>query len=83
MFIFVQNESINLYYDSAHKDFTTLRGECNMVECEICGFNMKQELNVEVGEVVSCIDCGKEYEVKGIGPLKLDFAPELEEDWGE
>ena len=35
------------------------------------------------GELVVCPDCGVELEVIEVDPLKLDLAPEEEEDWGE
>ena len=54
-----------------------------MVDCETCGFEMKLGHGIETGEIVSCPDCGKEYEVKSLDPLKLAFLPEAEEDWGE
>ena len=37
----------------------------------------------EVGEIVSCPDCGAELEVKETRPLALALAPAAEEDWGE
>jgi alpha-aminoadipate carrier protein LysW len=35
------------------------------------------------GEVVRCTDCSAELEVVSRDPLKLELAPEVEEDWGE
>ncbi len=35
------------------------------------------------GEIVVCSDCGAELEVVSENPLKLDLAPQEEEDWGE
>jgi alpha-aminoadipate carrier protein LysW len=35
------------------------------------------------GEIVVCPDCGAELEVVNENPLKLELAPEEEEDWGE
>jgi alpha-aminoadipate carrier protein LysW len=35
------------------------------------------------GEIVQCPDCGVELEVMSLQPLRLELAPEEEEDWGE
>lgn len=35
------------------------------------------------GEIVPCHDCGVDLEVVSVNPLRLDLAPEVEEDWGE
>jgi len=37
----------------------------------------------ELGEIVTCPDCGVELEVTGLDPVTLELAPEVEEDWGE
>jgi len=34
-------------------------------------------------EVVRCRECGVELEVTCTDPLRLELAPEVEEDWGE
>lgn len=35
------------------------------------------------GQVVTCAGCGAELEVTSRDPLRLELAPEVEEDWGE
>jgi len=35
------------------------------------------------GEIVPCPSCGADLEVRGLDPLRLELAPEEEEDWGE
>lgn len=35
------------------------------------------------GQVVTCVGCGAELEVTSRDPLRLEPAPEVEEDWGE
>lgn len=35
------------------------------------------------GEIVDCAECGAELEVTALSPLRLELAPEIEEDWGE
>lgn len=50
--------------------------------CPECGADIDQN-NLELGEIVVCDDCGSELEVIGVNPLKLELAPEEDEDWGE
>ncbi len=35
------------------------------------------------GEVCRCGDCSAELEVTRLEPLRLELAPEVQEDWGE
>jgi alpha-aminoadipate/glutamate carrier protein LysW len=35
------------------------------------------------GEIVPCPSCGADLEVMALDPLRLELAPEEEEDWGE
>jgi alpha-aminoadipate carrier protein LysW len=35
------------------------------------------------GEVVRCRDCSSELEVTATAPLRLELAPQVQEDWGE
>jgi len=35
------------------------------------------------GEIVPCAFCGADLEVVSLDPLRLDLAPEEQEDWGE
>lgn len=54
-----------------------------MAECLECGATLTVADGVEVGEIVVCPECGVEFEVVGVDPIELDYAPEVEEDWGE
>ena len=54
-----------------------------MSTCPECDAELELGANTEEGEIVVCPDCGVELEVMGINPIKLDLAPEVEEDWGE
>ena len=35
------------------------------------------------GQVARCPDCSAELEVTSTSPVRLELAPEVEEDWGE
>ena len=50
--------------------------------CPECGAELELG-KVEVGEIVSCSDCGVDLEVLAIDPVQLGLAPEEGEDWGE
>jgi alpha-aminoadipate carrier protein LysW len=54
-----------------------------MADCIECGMEVSLHEGLEIGEIVDCGTCGAELEVVGVGPVELDAAPELEEDWGE
>ncbi len=53
-----------------------------MAECPECGAELNMS-DVVQGEIIQCEDCGVELEVVSLDPLKLELAPEEEEDWGE
>jgi alpha-aminoadipate carrier protein LysW len=53
------------------------------MECLECGAELDLALDLEVGEIIVCPECGVELEVMSLGPVVLDLAPEVEEDWGE
>ncbi|MBI5222895.1 lysine biosynthesis protein LysW [Candidatus Micrarchaeota archaeon] len=52
-------------------------------ECPECGAQIAQRAGIEVGEIISCGDCGSKLEVKSVAPFGLATAPSVEEDWGE
>ena len=54
-----------------------------MTECPVCGANIEIKDGTVKGELLECIECGTELEVKEIDPLTLAEAPKEEEDWGE
>jgi alpha-aminoadipate/glutamate carrier protein LysW len=51
-------------------------------QCPLCAQQVSAA-NRMVGEVLSCEGCSAELEVVGVNPLRLEEAPEVEEDWGE
>ena len=53
-----------------------------MAECPECGAELSVKDDVETGELFQCHDCGTELEVRATNPLKIEKAPEEEEDWG-
>jgi len=54
-----------------------------MAECPECGATINLPLGTEVGEILTCPDCGVELEVVSLEPPSLQLAPQVEEDWGE
>lgn len=52
-------------------------------ECPECGASIALAANAEVGEILSCPDCGTRLEVRNLAPPTLEKAPGVEEDWGE
>jgi len=53
--------------------------KANCPECD-AEISMQKPMK---GEIVVCPDCGAELEVVSENPLKVELAPEEEEDWGE
>jgi alpha-aminoadipate/glutamate carrier protein LysW len=54
----------------------------NCLECD-AAFNVQDD--AIVGEIVSCPDCGADYEVASLddGTVTLKAAESVKEDWGE
>ncbi|MGZ5470533.1 MAG: alpha-aminoadipate/glutamate carrier protein LysW/ArgW [Nitrososphaeraceae archaeon] len=55
------------------------------MECKDCGGELNILEDVVVGEIVSCPDCGAEFEVTSNSAGKVDLKPaeSVGEDWGE
>ncbi len=53
------------------------------VNCPECDAPVEVAPDALSGEVLTCGDCSSELEVTNLEPLKLELAPEMEEDWGE
>lgn len=53
------------------------------VECPECAATLTLAPNVLVGEILDCSDCSAELEVRATSPVRVEVAPEVEEDWGE
>ncbi len=56
--------------------------ECK-IECPECGSEVALPTDVVENEILECAACGVELEVVSVQPLKVELAPEEEEDWGE
>ena len=52
------------------------------LECPECAAALKVQPTL-AGEILDCGDCGAELEVVTLQPLRVQLAPEVEEDWGE
>ena len=52
-------------------------------ECPECAGAITLAPNAEVGEILSCPDCGSRLEVRSVSPPQVEKAPQVEEDWGE
>ena len=53
------------------------------VSCPICESTLEIKDDTVIGELIFCEDCGTELEITSTDPLKIEEAPEVEEDWGE
>ena len=53
------------------------------VSCVVCEGKFVVPDSVLVGEILTCPDCGSDLEVTSLDPLKVEEAPEIQEDWGE
>ena len=53
------------------------------VSCVVCEGKVVVPESVLVGEILTCPDCGSDLEVTSLDPLKVEEAPEIQDDWGE
>jgi alpha-aminoadipate carrier protein LysW len=56
---------------------TVLKANCPECDAEI------ELVDVMLGEIIVCSDCGVDLEVTSLNPPTLEVAPMEEEDWGE
>ena len=52
-------------------------------ECPECAGSVTLTRRPLAGEVVRCGECSAELEVTSVEPLKVELAPQVQEDWGE
>jgi len=55
----------------------------NNPTCPACEADVRIPGDAMQNELIACPDCGSELEILSLDPIELDFAPEVEEDWGE
>ena len=53
------------------------------IRCPECDASLTLGDDPMVSEILACAGCGAELEVVATDPLRLQPAPEVEEDWGE
>lgn len=51
--------------------------------CPACDAPVSIPDDAMQNELIVCPDCASELEILNLDPIELDFAPEVEEDWGE
>ncbi len=53
--------------------------------CLECDAKMKIAADVVVGEIISCPDCGADYEIAALNnaTVSIKVAESVKEDWGE
>ncbi len=48
--------------------------------CEICDGDVDLEFYIERGDIVSCNECGAEYVIRALQPIRLKLVEEEQED---
>ncbi|MFI2431550.1 lysine biosynthesis protein LysW [Streptomyces sp. NPDC018693] len=53
--------------------------------CLVCDTEFEIDADWEKGEITECGACGQEHEIveKAGDAVRVELAPEVEEDWGE
>ena len=54
-------------------------------KCLECDATVKVENDAVIGEIITCPDCGADYEVAALnnGTVSIKIAESVKEDWGE
>jgi alpha-aminoadipate/glutamate carrier protein LysW len=54
-------------------------------KCLECDASVRVEDDAIVGEIITCPDCGADYEVQALndGTVTIKIAESVKEDWGE
>ena len=54
-------------------------------KCLECDATVKVENDAVIGEIITCPDCGADYEVAALnnGTVTIKIAESVKEDWGE
>ncbi len=53
------------------------------VACPECAAPVTLDADARESEIVECVDCLSELEIRSVDPPGLALAPEVEDDWGE
>lgn len=53
------------------------------IECPECAADVALPTDAMANEIIVCAECDTELEILSLDPLEVDYAPEVEEDWGE
>jgi alpha-aminoadipate/glutamate carrier protein LysW len=78
LFILVAGATRGRPGQTNQEDFI-MRIEATCPECE-GAVTLRDPLQ---GEIIPCSDCGADLEVVSLNPVRLELAPEEQEDWGE
>lgn len=62
---------------------TTPPTAASQLECPECAASISVTRQPLCGEVLRCAECQAELEVVSVSPLRVELAPEVQEDWGE
>jgi len=54
-----------------------------MAECPVCGSDVELPVDIIENEIMDCDTCSAELDILSVNPIKLEEAPEEQEDWGE
>ncbi len=77
----------NIYKKNFTSNLKHSKGAINLIKkkCPECDADLEVPDDVISGEIISCPDCGMDYEVivKGEGKIELKPAEIEGEDWGE
>ena len=57
--------------------------ELSFVECIVCDARIDFDYEIELNELLECIDCGTELEIIGLNPLEVTEVDADTEDWGQ
>lgn len=60
-----------------------MTSDTKTANCPVCDSEVSLPAGTLANEILPCPDCGAELEVTSLSPVKLEEAPEVEEDWGE
>lgn len=54
-----------------------------ITKCLECHADITLDQDIQAGEVVACPECSTDFEIIEANPVKIEKAPEAQEDWGQ